>query len=243
MAEALELVTGFVVSMRAAATEVATTTEAALATALEASSETPPSPRRTDVAGVEEVVRRLLGEHEDVVHGGGFVAAPDLLADAPWWLEWFAWDGGIVQRLVAETDPAGAHFFDYTLMPWFAGPCERPDAEGVVTGPYVDYLCTDDYTVTFSRAVRLPDGTFAGVAGIDVRVMTVEQQLLSALRASGRLLGLVNDLGRVVVSSTSRMLSGELVEEVDVPALFVGGDPRLTRISGSELGLLDLGPR
>lgn len=200
-------------------------------------------PRRADLVELAPLVATILGEREETVHGGGFVAAPGLLVDAPWWLEWFAWDAGVVQRLVSETDPSGAHFFDYTLMPWYAGPRDLPPPAQVVTGPYVDYLCTDDYTLTFTEAVRRPDGSFAGVAGVDVRVLSVEQLFLAELRASGRILALVNQLGRVVVSTSARMLSGDLVDELDVPSLFDEDDPRLTRIAGSELGLLDLGPR
>lgn len=235
MTEVLGRLDDFVDSTRAAVGELVDVCEAALAGS--------PEPRRPDLTEVEACVGALLGEREEVVHGGGFVAAPGVLADAPWWLEWFAWDAGVVQRLVSETDPSGAHFFDYTLMPWFTGPRDRPAPYGVVTGPYVDYLCTDDYTLTFTRAVRRPGGSFAGVAGVDVRVSAVEQQFLAALRGSGRLLVLVNEQGRVVVSTSARMLSGDLVETVDVPALLAAGDPRLTRIAGSELGLLDLGAR
>jgi hypothetical protein len=234
----VEVVAGleaFVRATRVVVDTIAASTEAALAEH--------PVPRRADLSAVETLVVGALGEREEVVHGGGFVAAPGLLADAPWWLEWFAWDTTTVQRLVAETDPAGAHFFDYTLMPWFSGPRDRSAPDGVVTGPYVDYLCTDDYTLTFTRAVRRPDDSFAGVAGVDVRVSSVEQQFLRDLRATGRLLALVNELGRVVVSTSARLLSGDLVDDVDVPALFAAGDVRLTRIAGSELGLLDLGTR
>jgi hypothetical protein len=239
LAELLDVVTDFVDSTRAVAGRLAE----ACASALAAPASPSAGPRRGDLSVVQPLVTEVLGPREEVVHGGGFVAAPRLLADAAWWLEWFAWDAGLVQRLVSETDPGGAHFFDYTLMPWYAGPRDRSAPQGVVTGPYVDYLCTDDYTLTFTQAVRLPDGRFAGVAGVDVRVLAVEQALLTQMRATGRLLLLVNELGRVVVSTSARMLSGDLVEEVDVPAAFATRDPRLTRISDSELGLLDLGPR
>lgn len=232
----LHAVEDFVATTSAVATGLAQATQAALAEGA-----TPPG--RGDLSALELRVTEVLGEREDVVHGGGFVAAPQLLHDAPWWLEWFAWDAGRIQRLVSETDPDSAHFFDYTLMPWYAGPRDRPTSQVVITGPYVDYLCTDDYTLTFTQAVLRPDGSFAGVAGVDVRVLAVEQALLALLRATGRLLVLVNDLGRVVVSTTARMLSGDLVEDVDVARLFADDDPRLTRIGSSELGLLDLGPR
>lgn len=234
-AAVVEGVTAFVRSTRDVVDRIARTTEAAFAEHAE--------PRTADLRPVETLVTSALGEREELLHGGGYVAAPGVLADAPWWLEWFAWDTDSVQRLVAETDPAGAHFFDYTLMPWFSGPRDRDAPDGVVTGPYVDYLCTDDYTLTFTRAVRRPDGSFAGVAGVDVRVSAVEQLFLADLRATGKTVALVNNLGRVVVSSTSRLLSGDLVDDVDVPAMLSSGDVRLTRIAGSELGLLDLGTR
>ena len=235
MGDVLSELQEFVEATRGVVHDLAATTGAALSTTAQ--------PRRADLMEIEPLVATILGEREETVHGGGFVAAPGLLDDAPWWLEWFAWDAGAVQRLVSETDPSGAYFFDYTFMPWYAGPRDRTPPARAVTGPYVDYLCTDDYTLTFTEAVRRQDGSFAGVAGVDVRVLAVEQRFLAELRASGRLLVLVNELGRVVVSTGARLLSGDLVDELDVPTLFGAGDQRLTRIAGSELGLLDLGPR
>lgn len=192
--------------------------------------------QRSALVAVEPLVREILGS-QPMIHGAGFVAAPDVLSDAPWWLEWFAWDGGRIQRLVTDTDPEGPHFFDYTLMPWYADPlaagAAAPGAQ-VVTGPYVDYLCTDDYTLTFTQAIWTPQG-FAGVAGADVRVRAVEEAFLGALRASARLLVVANRLGRIVVSNSARLLSGDLL---DLPA---GVTPR--PVAGSELALVDLGPR
>ena len=233
MSEVLDALADFVTDTRSVVDRIAATTERQLA------GSTPPS--RADLTSTEPLVLEALGSRELMLHGAGFVAAPHLLADAPWWLEWFAWDAGTVQRLVTDNDPRGAHFFDYTLMPWFTGPRDGDGA--VVTGPYVDYLCTDDYTLTFTCPVSRPDGGFAGVAGVDVRVAAVEQRFLGLLRASQQTLVLVNRMGRVVVSNSARMLSGDLVPGVDVPALAAAEDPRLTWVAGSELGLLDLGPR
>ncbi len=235
MDEALSLLEEFVASTRAAAHEIVTAATAALATT--------PRPCRADLVEIEPLLTRILGEREETIHGGGFVAAPGLLVDAPWWLEWFGWDAGGLQRLVSETNPAAAHFFDYTYMPWYAGPRDRPPPGRALTGPYVDYLCTDDYTLTFTEAVRREDDSFAGVAGVDVRISALEERVLVTLRDSGRVLVLVNELGRVTVSATAQLLSGDLVEDLDIPAMFEAGDERLTRIADSELGLLDLGPR
>lgn len=196
---------------------------------------------RADLVDVEGLVRAALGDTPGLVHGGGFVSAPDSLADAPWWLEWFAWDGaGRVQRLLTDTDPEGAHFFDYTLMPWYADPAR--DGLARVTGPYVDYLCTDDYTLTFTVPVLDAGGAFRGVAGADVRLISVERRLLGPLRATDRRLVVVNALGRIVTSNSPSMLSGDLIEE-DLRDLLTGSDPRRHAVTGSELAVLDLGPR
>jgi len=241
-AEMVASLGAFVEETRKAVTRIAEATARALADG---------PARRNSLGEIEPLVRSLLGTDHGpggMLHGAGFVAAPGLLEDAAWWLEWFAWapqgSRPSVERLVPETDPAGAHFFDYTLMPWYAD--ARDDRAPVITGPYVDYLCTDDYTLTFTEAVIVPglgDEGFAGVAGADVRVLAVEEAFLGALRTSDRLLAVVNELGRVVLSNSPRLLSGNLVEEVDVPRLFAAGDPSLHVVAGSELGLLDLGAR
>jgi hypothetical protein len=197
--------------------------------------------RRADLDVIEPLVAEILGDSDVTVHGAGFVAAPGLLSDAQWWLEWFAWEGQRIQRLVPETNPQGAHFFDYTLMPWYSGP--ESGAGPTITGPYVDYLCTDDYTLTFTEAVFDGHGSFAGVVGADVRVIAVEERFLPMLRRDPQRLAIVNQAGRIVVSNSAQLLSGNLVEEVDVPSLFVERDPTLYRVGQSELAVLALGSR
>ncbi len=194
-----------------------------------------PSPGRSELRRVEPLVRHAL-EQNAILHGAGFVAAPGVLSDSEWWLEWFAHAVAAqdrVERLVADTNPDGAHFFDYTLMPWYANPAAHGGR--VITGPYVDYLCTDDYTLTFTRDVRAAEG-FAGVAGVDVRVSLVEDLMLPILRRwRGGVLAVVNELGRVVVSNSASLLSGTLVHDVGDPAT-----GRLVRVPHTELALLTL---
>lgn len=235
MKEVIEALNDFVDEIGASVRRIGEATEKALAGG-------PTS--RVDLGQVEACVLEALHGRPSLVHGGGYVAAPGQLFDARWWLEWFAWDHGTVQRLLIDTDPDGAHFFDYTYFPWYAD--LRADSEDrtrvLITGPYVDYLCTDDYTLTFTTAVQGPSG-FAGVAGVDVRVKAVEEVFMPVLRRCGRRAVLVNRHGRVLLSNDPRLLSGELVEDVDVPALFADPPPELSVVGGRDLAVLDLGPR
>ena len=175
-----------------------------------------PEPRRALLSELDDLVVALVEQPDEPVQGAGFVAAVGLLADAPWWLEWFLLgDDQRARRLVSQSDPEGVGFYDYEHFPWYVVP--RDTGRRHVTGPYVDYLCTDDYTLTFTVAVRL-GGRFAGVAGADIGVETAERLLLPSLRASGRRLAVVNAQGRIVSSNSGRHLCGDLVEELDVPA-------------------------
>jgi hypothetical protein len=62
----------------------------------------------------------------------------------------------------------------YVKAEWFCVPVEtsRPH----VTGPYVAFLCTDEYVLTFTHSVfRSPEPAVAGVIGIDVTIQTLER--------------------------------------------------------------------
>lgn len=147
--------------------------------------------------------------------GAGFVAAHGALADAPYWLEWFTTDHDVarptVERLAVQTDPGADDFRDYTALAWFSGP--REDGRPRVTGPYVDYLCTDEYTLTFTQPV-LAAGRFVGVVGADLFARSLEAAVLPLM---ARLVGpstLVNASGRVVTSCGTGWVTGDLVRDV-----------------------------
>lgn len=164
--------------------------------------------RRTDLAGVGALVLPSLSDPAGRIQGAGFVAAVDVLADSRWWLEWFMLRNGSAERLIVDTDPRGENFFDYGSLPWYEVP--RTTGHRHITGPYVDYLCTDDYTLTFTVPV-LDGDRFVGVAGADVKVFTFEKAVLPSLRASRRTMAIVNAQGRVVLSNSARHVSGTLV--------------------------------
>jgi len=168
---------------------------------------------------VEALVSPELDAEGSLITGAGFVAAPGFLADAPWHLAWWlsgsntfgtGGDGASarLRRLEAVSDPDSEQFRDYTTLEWWRVP-ERTGTRHL-TGPYVDYLCTDDYTVTITTPVRA-DGEMTGLVGTDVYVARLEQVLLPVIRESGRPCTLVNASGRIVASTDARMATGALL--------------------------------
>jgi hypothetical protein len=182
-------------------------------------------PTRRGLAPLRPLCERLLTAPDGLLVGAGFVAAPDVLQDVPYWLEWWTVPGvgearGTPEPLEVVVDPTAEDFRDYTALPWFAVP--RGTGERHVTGPYVDYLCTDEYTLTFTVPVEA-GGRFAGVVGADVYVRHVELRTLAQIDALPGSVTLVNAQGRVLVSNDGSTDSGSLVRDVPVPRMWGDG--------------------
>ncbi|MCW3493049.1 hypothetical protein [Microbacterium sp. SSM24] len=146
---------------------------------------------------------------ETLLTGAGFVAAPGVLADAEWHLAW--WLGGTgrpLRRLATIDDPSHDQFRDYTALEWWRVPTTTGGRH--LTGPYVDYLCTDDYTVTVTTPVRVR-GEIVGVVGADALVDRLERELLPAMRTGATPATLVNASGRVVTSTDARREPGSIL--------------------------------
>ncbi len=147
--------------------------------------------------------------HDPLVTGAGFVAAPGLLTDARWHLAWWLGSaGGGVRRLATVDDETSDSFRDYTALEWWRVPVRT----GVrhLTGPYVDYLCTDDYTITLTVPLVV-DGEFLGVVGCDALVARLEALLLPPLRDLDAPAVIVNASGRIVTATDARRAPGAML--------------------------------
>ncbi|TQL66836.1 hypothetical protein FB381_0702 [Nocardioides albertanoniae] len=134
--------------------------------------------------------------------GGGFVVSPGALSDRRLYLAW--WQGA-ERAFLGEADaPATGEAIDYTRQPWYRTP-ERT-GELTLVGPYVDFVCTDEYVMTATVPVYV-DGRMVGVAGADTLVETLETMLLPGLREAGATL--VNGLGKAVVSADPQLATGD----------------------------------
>ncbi|HEX8006704.1 MAG TPA: GntR family transcriptional regulator, partial [Trebonia sp.] len=164
--------------------------------------------RRDDLAALRPAIVAALARHRDLAAGTGVITAPGVLADAPLWLEWW-WTtpAGTAEQLRVNLDPAAPDFYDYTMAAWYAGAERAGDGEPQVTGPYLDYFCTGEYTITLSVPVRL-GGRFLGVAAADVLVPSLERQVMPGLLETGRPVALTSPDGRVIAATSPRWPSG-----------------------------------
>ncbi len=93
----------------------------------------------------------------------------------PWHMAW--WQGEKQERLLMLTMESAGE--TYSRREWFTVPMET--GAGHITGPYVDFLCTDEYTLTFTVPVKA-HGRIVGVAGADIFVESIEELLVDRLR-------------------------------------------------------------
>jgi len=167
-------------------------------------------------AYVDPIVSALVHpalEGPGLITGAGFVAAPGYFADAHWHLAWWLAGNGTrsaggVRRLEAESDPESENFRDYTGLEWWRVPARTGTRH--LTGPYVDYVCTDDYTITVTTPVRVA-GEMVGVVGTDAYAARLEQELRQVIRGAGTPCAVVNASGRVVTATESRREPGSML--------------------------------
>lgn len=197
----------------------------------------PPGARLVN-ATTQPLAAGLVKRGQWPVVGAGFVAAEHAVADAAWHMAW--WQGEAMERLVL---PALASASDaYMRREWFTKPMKTGLPH--ITGPYVDFLCTDEYTMTMTVPVTA-GGRRVGVAGADVFVESLEPLLLPALNHLHPAAALVNHAGRVVVSADAQLAAGTLLAPnalAEVPDGTIGRmQPRGERYAGQELVVISCG--
>ncbi|MDQ0613139.1 hypothetical protein QF046_000780 [Microbacterium sp. W4I4] len=172
-------------------------------------------------AAVEPHALRTLALPGVPVYGAGFIAAIDLLSDAQSHLAW--WQGEDRRKLVLASQSVNKEHIDYSELEWYRVPMSTRVPH--VAGPYVDYLCSDEYTITIAVPV-ISEGAPLGVAGLDLLVSEVERELTPRFAALGQQVTLTNGVGRVVVSTDPRCATGDSVRGsrlADLPRIACAG--------------------
>ena len=144
------------------------------------------------------------------LRGLGFLAAPGAVPGVRLWERWWTRTlaGGLVEG-EHDLDPQSATFYDYSERDWFVQVRPAAASSGVF-GPYVDFNGTNEYTVTFVRAVRA-EGRLLGVVAADMNVDQIELQVEPALHGFASSVVLLNDQQRVIVSTTPLHPPGSIV--------------------------------
>lgn len=193
-------------------------------------------------AAVDELTETLvvpgLSRDNALIIGAGFVSSPGFLVDAEWHLAWWLGHSNTfgtgsadpsLRRLEAEEDPSSESFRDYTTLEWWRVPASSGARH--ITGPYVDYLCTDDYTLTLTMPA-VHAGTMIGVVGADLYVNDVERTLLPPVRGIGRPATLINASRRVVVSTDPHRPTGAILRADAAGETIPVGDTSLLLVLG-----------
>jgi hypothetical protein len=162
-----------------------------------------------DIDALRRPLLALLARDETAV-GMGVIVAPGLLPEQSLRLEWWqsAPDMVAPTRLEVDLSADSFDFYDYAAAEWFVVP--RQTGERHIVGPYVDVHGTDRYLLTLTEPV-LADGIFLGVAGADVPVSRFETLVLRGLADLPVEVVVVSAEGRVVLSTSARWLTGELL--------------------------------
>ncbi|KQM80674.1 hypothetical protein [Agromyces sp. Leaf222] len=187
----------------------------------------------TRPAEIDQVVASLvlprLTEPEPLLVGAGFIADGEIVRGRDvhfaWWLG--PLDANPVlgsttepTRLDLTTRGYTEYLRDFRALEWYRIPATTRHAH--VTGPYVDHLCTCDYILTLTMPVHATaalgtaghgeagEPRMVGVIGADVAVRRLERALLAAFLDVDVPLALVNDEGRVVLSTEPTLQVGQL---------------------------------
>ncbi|MFI6360590.1 cache domain-containing protein [Streptomyces sp. NPDC050743] len=190
---------------------------------------------REDLAGLLPAIEAVIQRTGGLAAGAGFVPVPGTLADEQQWLEW--WLRGEqtrpLRRLVVDLDPSSDHYLDFTRLAWYDTPLRTGRRH--ITGPYVDYLCTGEYSLTFTMPVTLPSGDSPGVYGVvgaDVYVSDLEPRLLPHLARLAFPASLVNAQRRVVMSTSPMHTTGSLIRQVGPASPGAPSHRLATNVSG-----------
>ncbi|UOQ57575.1 hypothetical protein MUN78_01645 [Leucobacter allii] len=151
---------------------------------------------------VEPGAHAILDTVDRPLYGAGYCANALVVSEGnP--LAW--WQGPERGLLASSTFGPGQAAIDLVRLEWYRVP--EATGERHVAGPFVDYLCSNEITVTAAIPVRL-GGAFAGVICADVLVASLERVLLPQLPADAQAT-LVNAGGRVVVTSDPAYETGD----------------------------------
>lgn len=188
--------------------ELLTETRQAVATVAERVSD-----QGTDKILAEACTRQLEQCH--ALSGIGFAADPESGRET---VDWFVRESPRsgkqderIRRRGLDISASAPGDEGYRGFDWYTLP--RSLGQSTVVGPYVDYLCGDEYTLTVS-VPSLPSfhaHPFTGVFVGDITVGMIERELFPSLSSTSTPLAVTHTNGRVLASTDAATPVGALV--------------------------------
>lgn len=167
----------------------------------------------------ESKIHPLLAADRTVI-GAGLIPSPDFLPDAPWhsswWVSHWAQQQGAkpsIQRLRISDNPQSSAFYDFTTQEWWSRP--RASLAPHITGPYADYICSHNFSLTISHPLRI-NRHFAGIAGIDLSAAEVEGPMENLLFTMERQAAIISNGQKVIASTNNALLCGDVVRDISL---------------------------
>lgn len=155
-------------------------------------------------------IHDVLREHA-WCNGAGFASySNENTGDEVWSLEWWYQEAGAMEHAQLDRNQEIRKRLDFRVFDWFGQPAS--DHRAYVDGPYVDYVCNGDYTITTAHPVLL-DGVFVGVAAVDMLVSTLDRLLAPLLAAITNPVVVINADRRVVLSTAPGVRVGTLLRD------------------------------
>ncbi|MDJ0338392.1 cache domain-containing protein [Cryobacterium sp. PH31-O1] len=161
------------------------------------------------LVGLDGLSREFLTKNSFAVGAGTFFAA-DSVEEGGLPPEWWSRNpSGAIGRLKFDLTPGSDRFYDYEKLPFFSTAAST--GEQTVWGPYIDYLGTEEYVLTFSAPFYV-HGNFMGVAGCDIRLRDLEPLIMPNLRLIQSHAALINASNRVILGNSGMYLVGERIK-------------------------------
>ncbi|HTW21555.1 MAG TPA: hypothetical protein VME70_15260 [Mycobacteriales bacterium] len=190
-------------------------------------------PRRSATArALEPEFVEVLSDLSKLVSGAGFLAKPGFFPDADLHHSWWASAPGTAVIAEVDLDESSDSFYDYPEKEWFRVPATTGQMS--VAGPYVDYLGTNEYILTWGVPVSL-SGAFVGAVAADVRLQDMQRFLLASQQADPYAEVLVNAKGRVMFSTSAAVETGSMFRSAAFAAWMNAGSRPPTATRGLEM--------
>ena len=181
-----------------------------------------------DSAALRPRIHATLERFAALAVGTGLVFTPMVVKDAPHWLEWWWREGSRPpEPLRVNLDPQNPDFFDYVHNEWYDAPIRGRGRH--VAGPYLDYVCTNQYTFTLA-VPAYHRGKPLGVAAMDIPCDRIERMIMPSLCAEAAPHALLNAAGRVIAAGRACAAPGTRLAAHRPRPPAAAPDPARTRL-------------